>query len=136
MSFSNCETKINCTGIAVITSLIIGIIAAFLQITAVIAIPSVFLESVIIIALAFLLVTLIAVSLTQAPMSCHTLCSTLSVLLFGIVGSILFATILLIIDIAAASVIGAILVGLLVFSFSLFLLTTACLTRCIARCND
>lgn len=136
MTISNCETKINCTGIAIITSLILGIIAAFLQITAVIAIPVVLLQSIIIIALAFLLTTLIAVSLTQATTSCHTQCSILSVLSLGILGSILFAIILLIIDVAAASVIGAILVGLLVFSFSLLLFTTVCLIKCIARCNN
>ncbi len=136
MTISNCETKLNCTGIAIITSLILGIIAAFLQITAVIAIPPILLGSAIIIALVFLLVILVAVSLTQTSVSCRTLCSVLSFLLFGILGSILFAAILLIIDIAATSVIGAILVGLLVFSFSLFILTTACLVKCIANCND
>ncbi len=136
MTISNCETKLNCTGIAIITSLILGIIAAFLQITAVIAIPSILLGSAIIIALVFLLVILIAVSLTQTAVSCRTLCSALSVLLLGILGSILLATILLTIDIAATSVIGAILVGLLVFSFSLFILTTACLIKCIARCDN
>ena len=134
MTCLNCESKINCTGIAFITSLILGIIAAFLQITAVIAIPPILLGSAIIVALVFLLVILIAVSLTQT--SCRALCSVVSVLLLGILGSILFAAILLIIDIAATSVIGAILVGLLVFSFSLFILTTACLIKCIANCND
>ena len=134
MTCLNCESKINCTGIAFITSLILGIIAAFLQITAVIAIPPILLGSAIIVALVFLLVILIAVSLTQT--SCRALCSVVSVLLLGILGSILFAAILLIIDIAATSVIGAILVGLLVFSFSLFILTTACLVKCIANCND
>ena len=136
MTTSNCENKLNCTGIAIVTSLILGIIAAFLQITAVIAIPSFLLESVIIIALAFLLVILIAVSLNQASTICRTLCSVLSVLLLGILGSILFATILLIVDVVATSVIGAILVGLLVLSFSLFILTTTCLIKCIANCND
>ena len=134
MTCLNCESKINCTGIAFITSLILGIIAAFLQITAVIAMPPILLGSAIIVALVFLLVILIAVSLTQT--SCGALCSVVSVLLLGILGSILFAAILLIIDIAATSVIGAILVGLLVFFFSLFILTTACLVKCIANCND
>ena len=136
MTCLNCESKINCTGISFITSLILGIIAAFLQITAVIAIPPILLGSAIIVALVFLLVILLAVSLTQASASCRALCSVVSVLLLGILGSILFAAILLIIDIAATSVIGAILVGLLVFSFSLFILTTACLIKCIANCND
>ena len=136
MTFLNCETKINCTGIAIITSLILGIIAAFLQITAVISIPVVLLQSVIIIALVFLLITLIAVSLTQATTSCRTQCSILPILSLGILGSIFFAIILLIIDVTTASVIGSILVGLLVFSFSLLLFTTVCLIKSIARCND
>lgn len=136
MTISNCENKLNCTGFALITSLILGIIAAFLQITAVIAIPPILLGSIIVIALVFLLVILIAVSLTQTAAYCRTRCSALSVLLLGILGSILFATILLIIDIVATSVIGAILVGVLVFSFSLFITTTVCLIKCIANCNN
>ncbi len=136
MTISNCDNKLNCTGIAIITSLILGIIAAFLQITAVITIPAILLGSAVLIALVFLLVLLIAVSLTQTSVSCRTLCSVLSVLLLGILGSILFAAILLITGITATSVISAILVGLLVFSFSLFILTTTCLIKCIVNCND
>ncbi len=136
MTFSNCETKMNCTGIAVITSLILGIITAFLQITGVITIAPVLLQSAIIIALVFLLAVLIAVSLMQACDSCRSLCSVLSVLLLGILGSILFAIILLITGITATSVVSAILVGLLVFFFALLILATACLIKCIANCND
>ena len=136
MTCSNCETKINCTGIAIVASLILGIIAAFLQITAVLTLTPILLASVIIIALVYLAVTLIAISLTQNSTACRTLCSVLSVLLFGILASVLFATILLIIVVPTTSVIGAILVGLLVFSFSLILLSTACLIKCFARCDD
>ena len=136
MTISNCETKFNCTGIAIVASLILGIIAAFLQITAVLTIPPILFAGVVIIALVYLAVALIAISLTHASTTCRTLCSVLSVLLFGILGSVLFAVILLIIDVAATSVIGSILVGLLAFSFSLLLMTTACLIKCIARCDD
>ena len=136
MTISNCETKFNCTGIAIVASLILGIIAAFLQITAVLTIPPILFAGVVIIALVYLAVALIAISLTHTSTTCRTLCSVLSVLLFGILGSVLFAVILLIIDVAATSVIGSILVGLLAFSFSLLLMTTACLIKCIARCDD
>lgn len=136
MTFSNCETKFSCTGIAIVASLIVGIIAAFLQITAVIDIPAILLGAVLLIAITYLLAILFAVSLSQTPASSCALCSVLSVLLFGILATILFATILLIIDFVATSVIGAIVVGALVFSFSLMITTTACLIRRISRCND
>ncbi len=136
MSFSNCETKCNCTGIAFVASLIIGIIAAFLQITATIALTPVILQSAIIIALSFLAITLLSVSLTKGATSCFSLCSVISTLLLGILGSILFAIILLVVDLAATSIVSAIFVGLLVFSFALLLTSVACLIKCSVRCGD
>ena len=68
-----------------------------------------------------------AVAIVDGTASC--LCSVVNTLLAGILGTVLFAVILLAVDVAATGVIGSILVGLLVFFFSLTLTSTACLVR-------
>ena len=56
-------------------------------------------------------------------------------MLIGILGAILFAVVLLAVGIVATSVFNAILVGLLLFFFTLALTATACLVRCFAECG-
>ncbi len=136
MTIFNCENKWNCTGIAIIASLILGVIAAFLQITGVITIAPVALLVALGIAVVYLAITLVATSLAQHSVSCRRVCDTLSVLLFGILGTILFAVILFAITFAATSVIGALFVGALVFFFALTLISTACLAKCLLNCDD
>lgn len=136
MSIVNCEKKRDCTGIALIASLIIGILAAFLQITAVITLTPIFSIVALGIAIVYLAVTLIATSLSQGIAECNGCCVPLSAVLLGILGTILFAVILLAITFAATSIIGAIVVGVLFFFFSLMITTTACLAKCFASCGN
>ena len=134
MANVNCGCKFNCTGLAVITSLIIGIVGAFLTITAVITLAPLFLGIVIGIALIFL----IALLLTVGSGNCISRrCETaLDALLVGIIGTVVTAALLLAVTFAATSVIGAIVVGLLLFFVSLIITESACLARCLAECND
>ena len=136
MTIFNCENKWNCTGIAVVASLILGIIAAFLQITGVITIAPVALVVALGIAVVYLAVILVTASLAQHSAACRRICNTLSVLLFSILGTILFSIILLAITFAATSVIGALFVGALVFFFALTLISTACFAKCLLNCED
>ena len=136
MTIFNCENKWNCTGIAIIASLILGVIAAFLQITGVITIVPVALLVALGIAVVYLAVILVAVSLAQHSIACRKICNTLSVLLFGILGTILLSIILLAIVFAATSVIGALFVGALIFFFALTLISTACLAKCLLNCDN
>jgi len=136
MTILNCECKRDCTGIAIVASIILGIIAAFLQITAVITVAPVFFLVALGIAIVYLAVTLIAVALAQRSTSCRDISSTLSALLFGILGTILLAIILFVVGFAATSVIGAIFLGALVFFFALMLATTACLAKCLLYCDN
>lgn len=136
MSIVNCGKRRDCTGIALIASLIIGILAAFLQITAVITLTPIFSIVALGIAIVYLAVTLIATSLSQGIADCNGCCAPLSAVLLGILGTILFAVILLAITFAATSVIGAIVVGALFFSFSLMITSTACLAKCFASCGN
>ena len=135
MAIFNCDNKFDCTGFAIVTSLIIGIIAAFLQITAVITLTPVFSIVALGVALLYLAVALITSALTQKCAICNHKCTPLSALLVGILGTILFSVILLAVTCAATSVIGAIIVGALFFSFSLMITSTACFTRCVFDCD-
>lgn len=133
MNCFNCSNRCLCTLFALIASLIIGVIAAFLQITAVIAVSTVFFWVAFGIAVAYLALLLI----TRRTELCDCICFILNTVLVGLLGTILTAAILLLIGFAATSVIGAIFVGLLAFFFSLTITATACLVKCAFSCpND
>lgn len=136
MTTSNCYCKkSDCTTIAVISAIIIGIITAFLRITGVITITSAFLWVVFGIAVVYLAVALVAVSLnSHAIMDCS--CNCVYTLLISVLGTILAALILLAIDFVTTSIAGAIISGALLLFFWQTLSTTACLIKCIAGCND
>ncbi len=128
-----CACKYNCTLLAFIASLIIGIVTAFLRITAVITVTPAFLWVLFGISVGYLL-------LTQAASVFIRDCSTcvreaLTAVLLGALATALLSVVLLGVTFAATSVIGAILTGLLLFAFSFTLGSGACLTRCLA-CSD
>ena len=131
MAFLNCECRCNCTPLAFVASLIIGIIAAFLQITAVITVTPAFLWVLFGIAVGFLAIGLLAPCCRQES-ECG--CNALSALLIGALGTILVAVILLGVTFAATSVVGAIFIGLLLFFFAFLLSSAACLIR--TRCAE
>lgn len=136
MSLFNCDNRVSCVGVALFASLIVGIVAAFLTITAVISATPVFLWVVFGIAVAFLAITLYVSPKVQRTNPCSGLCTALTTHLVGILGTILLSSVLLAISFAATSVIGAIIVGLLIASFSLVLTSAACLVKCIINCAD
>ncbi len=133
MAFFCCDSKRDCTTAAVIASVIIGIIAAFLRITAVITVAPVFLWVVFGIAVVYLAVLLAAATASSSP-GCNG--TTLTALLVGILGSILTATVLLAIPFVATSVIGAIITGALLLFFSLLITATACYVKCLVACSN
>ncbi len=128
-----CNGKSDCAGIAIVASIIIGIITAFLTFTAVITVTPAFLWVVFGIAVVYL-----AIALIVAPSIRKTgcVCTNLPVLLTGILGTILAAVILLAVEFAATSVIGAIITGALLLFFSLIITSIACLVKCIAGCPN
>ncbi len=131
----NCRGNASCTTVALIASAIIGVITAFLQITAVITVAPVFLWVVFGVAVAYLAALVLATLIGRRAETASCVCSTLGTLLIGILGSILFAVVLLAVGIVATSVISAILVGLLLFFFALIFAASACLVRCVTNCN-
>ena len=136
MSLCNCNHKCNSVIAALIASLIVGVVTAFLQITAVITVAPVFLWVVFGIAIVYLGVLIVAAALARRGEQCPCMCSLLNTVLIGILGTILFALILLAVGIIATSAISAILIGLLLFFFTLTLTSSACFVRCLVNCGD
>jgi len=130
MSFCNGTSRFNCTYAAVVASIAVGVITAFLTIMGVIALTPAFLWVTLGVAAVYLAVVLLATAISQR----HTdHCSALTALLLGILGTVLFSIILLAVSFAATSVIGAIFAGVLLFFLSLTFTATACYVRCLAR---
>ena len=133
----DCNCRISCPLLSIAASIIIGVITAFLTITAVITLTPAFLWVVLGIAVVYLAVTLISAAIAQdreTRLGC--LCPIISTLLTGILGAILLAIVLLGIEFAATSIIGAIIAGGLLAFLSLLITSTACLIKCLLRCND
>ena len=134
MSNFSCGCRRDCVVRALIVSAIIGVLTAFLQITAVITVTPAFLWVAFGIAVVYLGVLALATARTsRTEQGC---CRALNSVLAGILGTALFAVVLLAVGIVATSVISAILVGLLLFFLALILTGTACLIRCFADCED
>ena len=138
MSTCDCSCRNTCTTVAVIVSAVVGIIAAFLRITAAITVTPAFLWTVFGIAVVYLAVILAASATVNCCDNKRPCCfgTTLNVLLGAIIATVLFAVVLLGVEFAATSIIGAVLTGLLLLSFFLTLTETACLIRCILTSKD
>ena len=135
MSIFCCETKCRCILASILVSALLGVLAAFLQITGVITVATPFLWVVFGIGVVYLAVLVIAGALQGVRDAGNCFCDTLDTLLAGILGSVLVAVILLAVGIVATSVVSAILVGLLVFFFALTLTATACFVRKLMDCR-
>lgn len=129
MNQSNCVYNFSCRALALVASIIIGIVTGFLTYSATIAITTIFLWVFFGIALLFLFTEYFAFYINST--TCTYSLSTQ--LLVGILGTILTTLVLLAIDFAATSIIGAIVTGLLLFFFTLTLFTVACKIRCKCR---
>ena len=136
MSLCSCNCKCRCVLAAIVVSAILGIVAAFLQITGTITVTTTFLWVLAGVAVGYLGILLLASAIQQQCSHCGCLCASLETLLVGALGSILFAAVLLAVGIVATSVISAILVGILLFFLTLIFTGAACFIRCIIFCTD
>ena len=118
-----------CSVVALIASAIIEIVIAFLQIAGVITVAPVFLWITFGIAVAYLGALLAASVVSRKNEQSSCALSALRSLLGGILGTVLFSSILLAVGIVATSVLSAVLVGLLVFFFALTLTSSACFIK-------
>ena len=131
-----CDCRNECTLIAVISSIIIGVIAGILRFTAVITTTPAFLWVTFGIAVLYLALLLITSVYRDDRRTGGCVCNTLPVVLTGILGTVLTSVILLGVTFAATSVLGAIITGALLFFFSLIITSAACLVRCSSDCED
>lgn len=136
MSVVNCGCRRDCVVIGAVASAIIGVLAAFLQITGVITVTPAFLWVTLGIAVVYLAVLAGAAVLSRRTERCYCVCRALNALLLAILGTALFSVVLLAVGIVATSIVSAILVGLLLFFTALILTSTACLVRCLTDCGD
>lgn len=135
MSLTNCTCRFNCTLLSLIAAVILGVIAAFVQISGAAAVTTPFLWTALAIGIVSLWVLVGAAALVRRS-AVSNCCTAVTGLLAGILGTILFSTILLTVDIVAASVLSAILVGILVFFLTLTFGNTACYVRCLTACDN
>ena len=131
-----CPCKCSCTVVSVVISLIVGVIAAFLQITGVFTLTPTALVVVAAIAAVYLGALVLTTLLQGRCDRARGCCSALNTLVVSLLGTILLAALLLAVGITATSVISAILVGILIGFVSLALLVSACLVRCLTACGD
>lgn len=132
MTNQNCCCRFNCTFWAIVSSIAVGVVTAFLTIMGMIALTSAFLWVTLGIAVVYLAVALATLPLSQQLPKC---CSALAGLLLGALGTVLFSIVLLAISFPATSVLGAVLAGALLFFLFLTLTATACFIKCKANCD-
>lgn len=125
MCNKNCNRN-ECLIIAIASSIVIGIVAAILNITGIITVTPAFLWVLLGIAVVYLAIAFVISSLRRfdTPYCARSLIATL---IAGILSTVLFSVILLGITFAATSPVGAVFVGLLLASFTLIITATSCL---------
>ena len=126
MSLFGCNCRSRCTLAAIVVSLIVGVVSAFLLITGTITVTPVFLLVAFGIAIAALGVLVVSMSLVRRDALGSCVCNALELVLAGALGTILFAVIRLAAGIVATSVLSAIGVGLRLFFLWLTLTASAC----------
>ncbi len=131
----NCCCRISCAILGLGASIILGILAALLTITAVITVTPVFLWVLFGIAVGYLAIALASSLSATCSERRRCLCTRSGIFLGGALGTILTSVILLAVTFAATSIIGAIITGLLVFFFTLMITSVTCIIRCLA-CSD
>lgn len=134
MSNNGCRNRYNCLDLAVLASVIIGVIAGVLTFLATITLTPAFLWVITGIAVVYLALLLFITSFNREYSPCKFV--ALRAVLIGILGTILFSVILLGVTFAATSVIGAIIAGLAVGFFALIISATACLVKRNVICNN
>ena len=134
MNACSCKNTCECSFVAVVVSFIVGIVAAFLNFSATIAVPSFVLWIFFGVALIFLALALFSAHFVCGKEIKGCICSTLKAFFAGIFGTVLFALILVLVDLAAG-LLASVITGLLFAAFALTITSAACLIRCLLNCN-
>ncbi len=130
----SCGCRWSCAAVAVVISVILGVVAAFLLFAGIIAVTPVLQGVAFAVAVGYLAALLVATALLRRRETERCLCGSIRTVLAGILGTVLFSAVLLLTGVAGG-IVGSILVGLLVLFFALLLTGTACLVQCLAGCE-
>ena len=136
MNICCCKTKCDCTIIAVIASVIAGIVATFLTFSGTITIPQFVLWIFFGVALGLLGLSLVAAPFIGKRESNTCLCASLTSLFVGVFGTVLFSLVLVLVDIAAGGILASILTGLLFGLFALTITSAACIVKNLFDCGS
>ena len=131
---NNCSSNVECTFLSISAAIIVGMVTAILQFTAIITVGTVFPWVALGIAIVYLLALVVFAPSFRNGGGC--VCRVLSVIIAGILGTVITALILLAVTFAATSVLGAIFAGLLLGFFALLVTATACLLKCAVNCDE
>lgn len=130
----NCSCRCRCALAAVVAGAILGVVAAFSLITGALTVTVPFLWAALGVAAVYLAVLLLRGCGCRCELGC--LCTNLNLTLLGILGTLLFGSVLLVTGIVATSVLSAILLGLLVLSLTVTFVGSACYIRSSLGCGE
>ena len=136
MNICGCKTKCDCTILAVIASVIAGIVTTFLTFSGTIVIPQFVLWIFFGIVLGFLGLSLITAPFIGKREANTCLCTSLTSFFVGIFGTVLLSLALVLIDIAAGGILASILTGLLFGLFTLAITSAACIVKNLFDCGS
>lgn len=122
-----------CSALGFFFSVIVAIIGGFLTFNATITITPAFLWVLFGIAVVYEAIILLKSGCCSNTGNC--ICSNLTAVFTGILGTIFTSLILLGITFAATSILGAVISGLLLGFFTLLITSVICLIKCVADCD-
>ncbi len=135
MKNSNCNTRVDCAFLAIAAAVIVGLVAAIAQFTAIVTFTTIFYIAAFGVAVLFLAVLLALVPVLYR-VTCQNCCSSnVKLTTLGILGTIVTSIILIAVGFAATSVLGAIFVGLLAAFFTLTVTSIVCTINCASECK-
>ncbi len=133
MRQSNCNTRVDCSFLSIAAAIIVGVVAAIVQFTAIVTFTTVFYIVAFGVAVLFLAILLALVPVLYRAL-CQSSCGfNIKLVTAGILGSIATSIILLAVGFAATSGLGAVFVGLLAAFFTLMVTSIACTINCVGE---
>lgn len=136
MNLCECKNKCECALTAIIASVVIGIVAVFLNFSAIITVTPMLLWIFFAVAILMLTVGLLTAREIRRQENQQCYCSGLTAFLAGILLTVLVSVVLLVVDIAATGLLSSILVGILAGSFALMLTSAVCIIKALFGCAD
>ncbi len=136
MNLCNCDNSFSCKGVAIVLSVIVGVLTTILRITGILTVPTVFFWVAFGVALGFLGLALLTSAGARSNCVCVGKCNILSTLVVAAILTALLALIPIGVTFSATGVTGSIVIGLLLLFFTLTISSAACYVKCLVNCGD